>query len=368
MELLSWWTRSTNLQGRSVMVPMESCAPPSTQTKTSKSRSRRWHEQSHRCQSSSMILLEQIGNVFDDWRDAKRIVREIKLLRFFQHENIIQLRDIIKPPLKTGYKDIYIVMELMDTDLHKVIKSKQVLSDDHIKYFVFQILLGLKYMHSANVIHRDLKPNNLLVNKECKVKICDLGLARGFELENELKTEYVTTRFYRAPEVLLSVSEYSKAIDVWSVGCIFGELLTRTIIFPGKDPLDQLHHILAILGTPSNEEMKFIKSEMALRYIKTLPKRDKQDWKNIIPKTNPLACDLLEKMLTFNPETRYCVDDCLNHPYLKDLTDKFEVRSCESTFDWSFDNQDNSIEALQTIIYNESLAFHPENQMTNDGC
>ena len=96
------------------------------------------------------------------------------------------------------------------------------------------------YMHSANVLHRDLKPSNLLLNKKCDLKICDLGLCRGFETEDEFKTEYVVTRWYRAPEVILNASEYTKAVDVWSIGCILAELLGRTPLFPGEDYLDQV--------------------------------------------------------------------------------------------------------------------------------
>ena len=99
----------------------------------------------------------------------------------------------------------------------------------YIKYFV-----GFYYIHTANVIHRDLKPSNLLVNKNCDLKICDLGLARGYQQEDDIKTEYVVTRWYRAPEVILQASEYTKAVDIWSVGCIFAELLGRSPLFPGN--------------------------------------------------------------------------------------------------------------------------------------
>lgn len=150
-----------------------------------------------------------------------------------------------RPEAKTGFNDIYIVTEFMETDLHRVIYSRQDLTDEHIQYFVYQILRGLLYMHSANVIHRDLKPGNILVNKNCDLKICDLGLARGYETEEEFKTEYqtvlfryVVTRWYRAPEVILNASEYSKAVDIYSVGCILAELLGRTPLFPGENYLD----------------------------------------------------------------------------------------------------------------------------------
>jgi len=122
--------------------------------------------------------------------------------------------------------------------MHRVVYSRQSLSDEHIQYFLYQVVRGCMHMHSGNVIHRDLKPSNLLLNKNCDLKICDLGLARGFDQTMENLTEYVVTRWYRAPEVILSASEYSNQIDVWSIGCIFAELLGRAPIFPGEDYLD----------------------------------------------------------------------------------------------------------------------------------
>ena len=143
---------------------------------------------------------------------------------------MIKLVDIIKPN-DLNFTDIYLVFEYMQTDLEKVINSKMNLTDEHIKFFVYQILKGIYYLHSGDVIHRDIKPDNLLVNKNCQLKICDMGLARKFEEISDHKTFYVVTRWYRAPEIILSSQDYSKSIDIWSVGCVFAELLGRTPIF-----------------------------------------------------------------------------------------------------------------------------------------
>jgi serine/threonine protein kinase len=125
------------------------------------------------------VAIKKVPNAFDDLVDAKRILREIKLLKYFDHENIITLLDVPKPDARVGYNDIYIVTDLMETDLHRVIYSRQELTDEHIQYFIYQILRGVLYMHSAGVVHRDLKPSNILANKNCDLKICDLGLGRG---------------------------------------------------------------------------------------------------------------------------------------------------------------------------------------------
>ena len=204
----------------------------------------------HDKKTNKDVAVKKVVNAFEDLIDAKRIVREIKLLRYLKHDNIISLIDIPKPEGRTGFEDIYIITDLMETDLHRVIYSRQELTDDHIQYFIYQILRGILYMHSANIIHRDLKPANILANKNCDLKICDLGLGRGDVKDEEEEsnqneddsgdkdhkkkelTEYVITRWYRAPEVILCPSEYSKAVDIWSIGCIFAELLGRQPLFP----------------------------------------------------------------------------------------------------------------------------------------
>jgi len=308
------------------------------------------------------VAIKKIPRAFEDLIDAKRIWREIKLLSFFDHENLISLLDVIKPEARTGYDDIYFVSDLMETDLHRVIYSRQDLTDEHIQYFIYQILRGVLYMHSANVIHRDLKPSNLLLNKNCDLKICDLGLARGFDNASDDLTEYVVTRWYRAPEVILNASHYSKAIDVWSIGCIFAELLGRSPLFPGEDYLDQVQRVIAVLGTPSNENMTFIGNEAAKKYIKNLPKRSRQNFATLYQKANPQALDLLGKMLVFNPDKRYSVEECLAHPYFEGLHNPEEEPLAEDPFDWSCDNFELTKENLQNLVYEEAIKFHPEDE------
>ena len=333
------------------------------------------------------VAIKKVGNAFEDLIDAKRIVREIKLLRFFKHDNIVSLIDIQKPPKRTGFEDIYIITDLMETDLHRVIYSRQELTDDHIQYFIYQILRGVLYMHSANIIHRDLKPANILANKNCDLKICDLGLGRAEVYDYDEKkpkptkkpkkntktdesdseedpelTEYVITRWYRAPEVILCPSHYAKAVDIWSVGCIFAELLGRQPLFPGDHYLDQIQKIIAVTGTPKMEDLNFIQKKDAKEFFLKLVKRTKLTWSSLFPNANPIALDLLEKMLTFNPKKRYTVDQCLSHPYFEGLHDPEQEPIATSSFDWSFDAVELTKENLQSMIYDESLYFHDENE------
>ncbi|KAL8543585.1 hypothetical protein ACS0TY_004233 [Phlomoides rotata] len=305
------------------------------------------------------IAIKKIGNAFDNRIDAKRTLREIKLLRHLDHENIIAIKDIIKPPKREAFNDVYIVYELMDTDLHQIIRSDQALTDDHCQYFMYQLLRGLRYVHSANVLHRDLKPSNLFLNANCDLKIGDFGLARTTS-ETDFMTEYVVTRWYRAPELLLNCSEYTTAIDVWSVGCILAEILTREPLFPGKDYVHQLRLITELLGTPDESSLKFLRSDNARRYVKQLPQFPKQNFATRFPSMSPLALDLLGKMLVFDPEQRITVYDALCHPYLSSLHDINDEPICSTPFSFDFEQPSITEENVKDLIWKESLLFNPD--------
>lgn len=306
------------------------------------------------------VAIKKIPKAFDDLVDGKRILREVKLLHHFQHDNICSISDLAPSPAHVPFEDVYIILDFMETDLHKIIYSKNVLTDEHIQYFIYQILRGLKYMHSANVLHRDLKPSNLLLNGNCDLKICDFGLARGVsqELDYEL-TEYVVTRWYRAPEVMCSCQEYSTGIDVWSVGCILAELHGRKPLFPGDDYIKQMNLIFGVLGTPTEDDYEFISNDKALEYIKSLKKKEKVPFKEVYPKATPLALDLMEKMLTFNPKKRITIEEALKHPYLAALHNEASEPVCEKPFDFTFENVDMTKKVLQDLMWEEIYKFRP---------
>eukprot|EP00501_MAST-03F_sp_TOSAG23-6_P001149 GSMAST32.ASY1.ANO1.1192.1 assembled CDS len=221
-------------------------------------------------QSESNVAVKKIPNPFDDIVSAKRVLREIKLLMHFQHDNLMNIIDIQQPRSKTlqSFKDVYIVAPLMETDLHRIIYSRQPLTNDHTQYFIYQILRGLKYMHSAKVLHRDLKPSNILLNSDCDLKI----------YETSDLTEYVVT-------------QYASAVDIWSVGCIFAECIGRKPLFPGDDYIHQLQLISDKLGSPTESDMHFIKNEKAQRFMQNLPKREKIPFTQLYPTTNKMALD-----------------------------------------------------------------------------
>ncbi|KAL5551830.1 hypothetical protein UlMin_002006 [Ulmus minor] len=305
------------------------------------------------------VAIKKIGNAFDNRIDAKRTLREIKLLRHMDHENVIAIKDIIRPPKKETFNDVYIVYELMDTDLHQVIRSEQKLTDDHCQYFLYQLLRGLKYVHSAHVLHRDLKPSNLFLNGNCDMKIGDFGLARTTS-ETDFMTEYVVTRWYRAPELLLNCSEYTAAIDIWSVGCILGEIMTSEPLFPGKDYVHQLKLIIELIGSPDDSSLGFLRSDNARRYMKQFPQFRKQQFAAKFPNKSPLAVDLLEKMLVFDPNKRITVEEALSHPFLVSLHDLNDEPICTRPFTFDFEHPSCSEEHIKDLIWKESVKFNPD--------
>ncbi|KAI0491714.1 hypothetical protein KFK09_025974 [Dendrobium nobile] len=203
------------------------------------------------------VAIKKIHDVFDHVSDATRILREIKLLRLLKHPDIVEIKHIMLPPSRREFQDIYVVFELMESDLHQVIKVNDDLTPQHYQFFLYQLLRALKYIHAANVYHRDLKPKNILANADCKLKICDFGLARASFNDTPSAifwTDYVATRWYRAPELCGSFfSKYTPAIDIWSIGCIFAEMLIGKPLFPGKNVVHQLDLMTDLLGSPSAE-------------------------------------------------------------------------------------------------------------------
>ena len=333
------------------------------------------------------VAIKKVTNAFDDLEDARHILREIKMLSFFDHDNIVTLLDVPKPDNKSNYNDVYVITDLMETDLHRVIYSRQELTDEHIQYFIYQILRGTLYFHSAKVIHRDLKPANILANKNCDLKICDFGLDHG-KLKDDDKTvqnlidnpslpiEYSNSviyddskrelndrnisRWYRAPEAILSPDSYDKPVDIWSIGCILAELLGRQPLFPADNNLDELQKIISVLGSPSEADLDFITDEKIKNFMQRLAKRTKQSFNLMFSNANPVALDLLGKMLIFNPKKRYTVEQCISHPYFEGLHDPEQEPTAESTFDFSFDKESLTKEKLRSMIYEQSLHFHEE--------
>ena len=374
-----------------------------------------------------------MNDLFEDVIDCKRILREIMLLRSLKHKNIVRLIDV-RAPTFPEYDTLFVILELEATDIKKHIKSAESIDPGQVQKIVYELLKSVKYLHTSGVLHRDIKPGNVLLTSEGSPKICDFGLARGglnttqvpvkcekkkkqrlvtepsWEMVNsgelledkkdeedkspskpifppiaEKLTSYVVTRWYRAPEIILCKSDYGPAIDVWSIGCIFAELLSmlnitieayeRKPLFPGascfpfspskhekvQDGMstlenDQLNIILEVLGTPSKEDCEFIKDPKKKEII--LQKRSKMvDLNSIFPQADEDAISLLRKMLMFNPHKRASVDECLSHPYFSQIRNKASEIS-GSKIEFEFEKESKLSKArLKKLIDVELVYF-----------
>jgi len=438
--------------------------------------------------TKTVVAIKKVLNLFDDKIDCKRVLREVHILRLLKHANIVKLYEILEPKDAKRFDCVYLVLEYAQSDIKKLVKSAIHLQRIHIQKLIYNLLMGLKYLHVAGVLHRDIKPANILINEDCGVRICDFGLGRSIvgvegtsikmmkknvknleelqaasddedvgiknaqlaqiktdseemtdvsaqpqqlslksllkpmeeskkpeekkvpeevkkkEIQHQLQktkelrrsmkrqlTGHVVTRWYRSPEIILLEKDYGPAVDVWSVGCIFAELLSmmkenaatyqdRQPLFPGTScfPLspdhkvsvkkggfptsssDQLNVIFDVIGTPTEEEVSFVTDSKAIEYLKTFTPRKRVDFKSRYPAGGDDAIDLLNKMLVFNPFFRITVDDCLNHPYLASVRDKtLEVTPTES-IKLDFEMEGDLSEKRLRELFLEEISYYKE--------
>ncbi|XP_021727130.1 mitogen-activated protein kinase 9-like isoform X1 [Chenopodium quinoa] len=312
------------------------------------------------------VAIKKINDVFEHVSDATRILREIKLLRLLRHPDVVEIKHIMLPPSRREFKDIYVVFELMESDLHQVIKANDDLTPEHYQFFLYQLLRGLKYVHTANVFHRDLKPKNILANADCKLKICDFGLARVSFNDAPSAifwTDYVATRWYRAPELCGSFfSKYTPAIDIWSIGCIFAEMLTGKPLFPGKNVVHQLDLMTDLMGTPPPEAISRIRNEKARRYLSSMRKKPPIPFSQKFPNVDPLALRLLERLLAFDPKDRPSAAEALTDPYFYGLSsaDREPCTTPISKLEFEFERRKLAKDDVRELIYREILEYHPQ--------
>jgi serine/threonine protein kinase len=288
------------------------------------------------------------------------------------HENIIDIKEIFIPHDYDKFADVYLVSTLMETDLTSIVRSSQPLNDSHCQFFLYQILRGCKYLHSAGIIHRDLKPRNLLVNSNCDLKICDFGLARVNFTEMEFRlahmTEYICTRWYRAPEILCCWTEYDSAIDVWSIGCIFAEMLTRKPLFPGSNTKHQLELVLQQLGAPKQHEISAIRNVKCRSFIQQFIEQEAKSGRrppnlaDRFPQSSSAAVQLVEAMLTFSPSRRITVDDAIRHEYTAELycPEDEPTRDPLLCADFEFERRKTGLEGLRAELWDDFLSCFPQ--------
>ncbi|RMB90359.1 hypothetical protein DUI87_33245 [Hirundo rustica rustica] len=260
-------------------------------------------------------------------------IREISLLKELNHPNIVKLLDVIHTENK-----LYLVFEFLHQDLKKFMDSSSLsgIALPLIKSYLFQLLQGLAFCHAHRVLHRDLKPQNLLINAEGSIKLADFGLARAFGVPVRTYTHEVVTLWYRAPEILLGCKYYSTAVDIWSLGCIFAEMVTHGALLPGDSEInpcvpyhaprpvpgdseiDQLFRIFRTLGTP--DEAAWPGVSALPDYKATFPRWARQDLAKVLPPLDDEGRKLLAQMLHYDPNKRISAKAALGHPFFRDVT------------------------------------------------
>ncbi|XP_051869206.1 mitogen-activated protein kinase 9 isoform X2 [Pristis pectinata] len=323
------------------------------------------------CILDGSVAVKKLSRPFQNQTHAKRAYRELVLLKCVNHKNIISLLNVFTPQKSLEeFQDVYLVMELMDANLCQVIHME--LDHERMSYLLYQMLCGIKHLHSAGIIHRDLKPSNIVVKSDCTLKILDFGLART-ACTNFMMTPYVVTRYYRAPEVILGMG-YKENVDLWSVGCIMGEMVLHKILFPGRDYIDQWNKVIEQLGTPSAEFMKKLQPTVR-NYVENRPKYPGLGFEILFPdwvfpadsERDKLkvsqARDLLSKMLVIDPDRRISVDDALQHPYISVWYDPSEVEAPPpQIYDKQLEEREHTIEEWKELIYKEVVDWEERNK------
>ncbi|CAO1618148.1 unnamed protein product [Parajaminaea phylloscopi] len=263
-----------------------------------------------------IVALKKIRLEAEDEGVPSTAIREISLLKELKNENIVRLYDIIHQESK-----LYLVFEFLDSDLKKymdnVAGTKDGLGPDIVRKFTWQLLRGIYHCHAHRILHRDLKPQNLLIDKAGNLKLADFGLARAFGIPLRTYTHEVVTLWYRAPEVLLGSRHYSTAIDMWSVGCIFAEMAMKSPLFPGDSEIDEIFRIFRTLGTPTEADWPGVKSMPD--YKASFPQWTGMSLAKAVPALDPAGLDLLQSMLVYDPAGRVSAKRGLTHDYFRSL-------------------------------------------------
>ncbi|DAZ97127.1 TPA: hypothetical protein N0F65_010450 [Lagenidium giganteum] len=327
-------------------------------------------------ETNEKLAIKKITPMAGDEWDATHTLREIRLMRCLgEHENIISLKDLSMCEEKD---ELYMMMELADTDLHRLIQSSCPLTEGHIRVIMFQVLSGVKAMHDNEVLHRDLKPGNLLLNKDCELKITDFGLARMMPKDQQHHdvgadasvvspmTEYVVTRWYRPPELMLAPNGcYDGAVDMWSVGCILGELISRKPMFPGTDFMDQLTRVFKVIPIPEKDKRGYYIEKDALKFLSSLPTTAPNALENMCKNVTPLALDLMQKLLCFNPKERISADEALAHAFFDGVKEEWgEILPLKlgHSLEFAFENQSLPLATLRKYICDEVRAFREKDE------
>jgi mitogen-activated protein kinase 15 len=306
-------------------------------------------------QTQQIVALKKAFGAFQNTTDAQRTYREITILRQLKHPCLVGLLAVHKAE---NEQDIYMVFECMETDIHAVIRANILLDILH-RYVCWQLLCALKYLHSAGVVHRDLKPSNILIKSDATIKLCDFGLARAIDDEDPPAdlTDYIATRWYRAPEILFGSNQYTEAVDMWALGCIIAELVTGRPLFPGSDTMDQLERVVACTGPPSQDDIESMDSSFTQTMLSNLSySRARVTLDDKMEGSPPDAIDLVRKLIAFNPNDRPSAAQCLAHPYVAQFHSPQKEKASEVKVMMALKDEDmHTIREYRNQIYREAV-------------
>eukprot|EP00929_Paragymnodinium_shiwhaense_P008035 TRINITY_DN111960_c0_g1_i1.p1 TRINITY_DN111960_c0_g1~~TRINITY_DN111960_c0_g1_i1.p1 ORF type:complete len:460 (-),score=98.63 TRINITY_DN111960_c0_g1_i1:96-1475(-) len=347
-------------------------------------------------ESDELVAIKRVEDLFDDLTEGKRILRELSIMARLRHPNVVNILDVVVPEKR--FNELCLIMEICDSDMKHLLCLDVALSPMHTTTLLYNLLVGLKHIHSAGIVHRDLKPANVLVNQDCSVKICDFGLSRTVDDCRErlpdgqrngqrggCLTAHVVTRWYRAPELILLQQDYTEAIDVWSAGCIYGELLKthegsnftdRGPLFPGSscfplsphtnikggmnkkadgraakynalmdsgDRSDQLSVIFDLLGTPTEETIALFGKigSQEQRYLQCFARKEGDGLRSRFPLASEDEQDMIASMLRFAAKARITVEEALEHRLFQQVREKTQEVVAEGRIHLDFEQADD---------------------------
>ncbi|XP_055710391.1 cyclin-dependent kinase 1 [Phlebotomus papatasi] len=266
--------------------------------------------------TGEIVAMKKIRLEMEDEGIPSTAIREISLLKELKHPNIVTLQDVLMEDQR-----LYLIFEFLSMDLKKYMDSvpdNKMLDDELVRSYLYQITDAILYCHRRRILHRDLKPQNLLINKNGIIKIADFGLGRSVGIPVRLYTHEIVTLWYRAPEILLGSKRYSCPVDIWSIGCIFAEMATRKPLFQGDSEIDQLFRMFRVLQTPTEEIWPGVTS--LPDYKATFPCWTQNQLANQVKNISDSGLDLLQQMLTYNPINRISAAKIIQHDYFKNYT------------------------------------------------
>lgn len=266
--------------------------------------------------SGSVVALKKCFEAFRCNVDAQRTFREVMYLRALSHDNIVMIQSVV---MADNDKDLYITFDYMETDLNQVIKAK-ILKDIHIRFIIYQLLKALKYIHSAKLLHRDIKPSNVLIDASCRIKLCDFGLCRSIAdcetLDDVEMTDYVATRWYRSPEILMGSKKYTVGLDLWSVGCILGEMFRTRPLLPGTSTMNQLEKIFEITGNPTAKDVQSWQSPFAAQMVDNVKARQHVKLNELCHQLPKKAMHFMKNVFQLDPSKRGSAETALKDEYV----------------------------------------------------